>query len=337
MKPLFVARRNENNPLPIRRPPRLHIYSAFVGQLLRLPGSQIQQPQFHRILLIRHIHNALPVRRPVRLIVVSRSIRKLLRLVRINPLPPERPGHRILHFLRVRRPSHAARPASQLRQIHFAKVIRMRQVNLRQHRPPLRDSRTRPANRYTEEEKSFLQQGFQAKPAFVSGNSRMRFPVAAKIALHSAGAIAGNPGSPIPPGAASLSTMCTYVSRGAEFMRATGNESKFDCSIAPFAAVISPHRAILAPITAAPSNWFRAISGFTTVPASSAESTRVICTFPASLICTCTTEAAYVKKLRCTAMPIPNPLPFFRLPQPAFSAASCATRLNRAVSIGYCS
>ena len=48
-----------------------------------------------------------------------------------------------------------------------------------------------------------------ANPAFVNGNSRMRFPVAAKIALHSAGANAGNPGSPIPPGGASLSTMCT--------------------------------------------------------------------------------------------------------------------------------
>jgi len=40
-----------------------------------------------------------------------------------------------------------------------------------------------------------------------SGNSRIRFPVAAKIALHTAGANGGTPGSPTPAGGASLSTM----------------------------------------------------------------------------------------------------------------------------------
>ena len=48
-----------------------------------------------------------------------------------------------------------------------------------------------------------------AKPAFDNGNSRILFPVAEKIALHKAGATAGNPGSPTPPGGASLATMCT--------------------------------------------------------------------------------------------------------------------------------
>ena len=38
--------------------------------------------------------------------------------------------------------------------------------------------------------------------------------VAAKIALHNAGAMGGTPGSPTPPGGASLGTMCTRVSRG---------------------------------------------------------------------------------------------------------------------------
>jgi uncharacterized protein len=40
-----------------------------------------------------------------------------------------------------------------------------------------------------------------------TGSTRMRFPVAAKIALQIAGAIGGTPGSPTPPGGASLSTM----------------------------------------------------------------------------------------------------------------------------------
>src|SRR4029077_14518379 len=50
-----------------------------------------------------------------------------------------------------------------------------------------------------------------------------------------------------------------------------------------------------------------------------------------------TTDATYVKKLRCIAIPIPNPLPDFFLPQPDFSAASCTTFRKRAVSMGYCS
>jgi hypothetical protein len=40
-----------------------------------------------------------------------------------------------------------------------------------------------------------------------SGSSRILFPVAAKIALQTAGANGGTPGSPTPAGGASLSTM----------------------------------------------------------------------------------------------------------------------------------
>ena len=45
---------------------------------------------------------------------------------------------------------------------------------------------------------------------FEIGSSRTRFPFAAKMALVSAGAIGGSPGSPTPPGGASLSTMWTF-------------------------------------------------------------------------------------------------------------------------------
>jgi hypothetical protein len=57
--------------------------------------------------------------------------------------------------------------------------------------------------------------------AFDSGNSRIRFPVAAQMALYNAGAKGGTPGSPTPAGGASLSTMYTFVLRGAEFIRTT--------------------------------------------------------------------------------------------------------------------
>src|SRR6266853_6965207 len=40
-----------------------------------------------------------------------------------------------------------------------------------------------------------------------SGSSRIRFPVAAKMALQTAGANGGTPGSPTPAGGASLSTI----------------------------------------------------------------------------------------------------------------------------------
>ncbi len=55
----------------------------------------------------------------------------------------------------------------------------------------------------------------------LSGSDRMRLPVAAKIALHSAGANGGSPGSPTPPGGASLSTMTTSMTAGASGSRAT--------------------------------------------------------------------------------------------------------------------
>jgi hypothetical protein len=40
----------------------------------------------------------------------------------------------------------------------------------------------------------------QRKPCFDSGSERIRCPVAAKIALHTAGKIGGNAGSPSPVG-----------------------------------------------------------------------------------------------------------------------------------------
>src|SRR5438045_2763043 len=73
----------------------------------------------------------------------------------------------------------------------------------------------------------FARPGY-ASPSLLNGKSRTRFPGAAKTALHNAGVKGGTPGSPMPAGGASLSTRCTYVSRGADFIRAIGYPSKFD-------------------------------------------------------------------------------------------------------------
>jgi hypothetical protein len=42
---------------------------------------------------------------------------------------------------------------------------------------------------------------------FLTGNSRIRLPVTAKIALQIAGAMGGTPGSPTPVGGSLLATM----------------------------------------------------------------------------------------------------------------------------------
>src|SRR6266404_7329105 len=62
----------------------------------------------------------------------------------------------------------------------------------------------------------------QTSLCFPTGRSRMRVPVAAKIALQNAAMNGGTPGSPTPAGGAVLSTKYTFVCRGTSLMRATG-------------------------------------------------------------------------------------------------------------------
>src|SRR5689334_8223158 len=53
------------------------------------------------------------------------------------------------------------------------------------------------------------------------GSRRMRFPVAAKMALATAGAAGGTPGSPQPPGGSALGTIWTSMTGGASLIRRT--------------------------------------------------------------------------------------------------------------------
>jgi hypothetical protein len=59
-----------------------------------------------------------------------------------------------------------------------------------------------------------------ASPLFATGSWRTRWPVAANTAFATAGATGGTPGSPAPPGRASLPTRSTVMPRGASPMRA---------------------------------------------------------------------------------------------------------------------
>src|SRR6516162_1107007 len=63
-------------------------------------------------------------------------------------------------------------------------------------------ARPRPAGLYDPVEKLIPLHGPQVtlRPCLTIGSERRRFPVAAKTALATAGAIGGVPGSPIPPG-----------------------------------------------------------------------------------------------------------------------------------------
>ena len=65
------------------------------------------------------------------------------------------------------------------------------------------------------------------------GNERIRFPVAAKIALQSAGMAAGSGGSPRPVGELSVSRKCTSIGAACA-IRNSGNVSKLACTTRPF-------------------------------------------------------------------------------------------------------
>ncbi len=125
------------------------------------------------------------------------------------------------------------------------------------------------------------------------GSRRIRLPVAAKIALHKAGAKGGSPGSPTPlDGTAVVAgMMCTRVISGASSMRATWKPSKLFCWARPSLKVISPYLAMLSPITAAPSICERMRSGLAAKPQSIAVSTRGTASLPLSSTATSTTVA----------------------------------------------
>jgi hypothetical protein len=64
------------------------------------------------------------------------------------------------------------------------------------------------------------------------GKVRIRFPVAANIALHRAGIVAGSGGSPRPIGGLSVVKKCTSMG-GACDIRNSGNVSKLACATRP--------------------------------------------------------------------------------------------------------
>src|SRR5258708_26203608 len=103
------------------------------------------------------------------------------------------------------------------------------------------------------------------------GRRRILLPVAAKAALHKAGAAGGNPGWPttliLGPPSARINTSTAGIS----LMRSMRLLWKLDWTDRPFSKVTASLVAATRAITMAPSVWALTISGFTTVPRSMTE------------------------------------------------------------------
>ena len=128
-----VAGRDEREPFPVRRPARLEIHRAAVGQRSDLAALEIEQHEFDGVVVVAHEHDPFAVRRPVGLVVVARTRSELHGDAGVERLPPQAALHRVHEFLAVRRPGERARPARQLRQVHLAEIVVVRNVDLLQH------------------------------------------------------------------------------------------------------------------------------------------------------------------------------------------------------------
>ena len=122
------------------------------------------------------------------------------------------------------------------------------------------------------------------------GSLRRRLPVAAKTALTTAGAIVAVPGSPMPPGASPLGTMCTST-----FGRLVDAQDLVGVEVALLdAAVLErdlPVQGCGQPVHDAALHLRVTVSGLTTVPQSTAQTTRSTRTLPSSATATSATWA----------------------------------------------
>ena len=136
----LVGSRNKHQPLSVGREPRLEVHHAAGRELSRASIVQVEQPQLNGIVVVARKSDPTPIRRPVGLVVIARPCSQLLGHRAVHILPPQRPGHRVNQHPGIRRPGRRAWSGSELRQVHLAIVIRMWEVNLLEHRLPLRQA-----------------------------------------------------------------------------------------------------------------------------------------------------------------------------------------------------
>src|ERR1035437_1255531 len=131
----------------------------------------------------------------------------------------------------------------------------------------------------------------QLRSCFDNGNDRILFPVAAKIALHSAGITGGSAGSPSPVGGLSVLRKDTSTGHDCR-MRSSGKVWRFVLTVRPLSIVISCPNAWAMPSSAAPWHWFSAWIGLMIwLPMSPTTQTLSTFSAPAFETVACTTSA----------------------------------------------
>src|ERR1700722_6614398 len=130
MKVSFIGCRYKRYSLSVWGKTWLDIYRASRGHLAGLAIPHIERPQLNCIVNVTREYHPAAVGRPIRLIVITWASSKLIGFWATQFLPPQRPGHRIHKTVGIGRPRLRARASGQLRQIHLAKIIGMRKVDL---------------------------------------------------------------------------------------------------------------------------------------------------------------------------------------------------------------
>ena len=125
------------DPVAARRPARFEVDGPAVRERRDGARLQVEDLELHRIRRVAREHHMPSVRRHVRLKVVAGSRRELLGDVGAERLQPQAPLHRIHQRGTVRHPGERTRAGGQLRQVHFPKIIIVRDGDLVEHRPPL--------------------------------------------------------------------------------------------------------------------------------------------------------------------------------------------------------
>jgi hypothetical protein len=133
VKTAIEQRGDEYDAFAIRRKTRFDIHGAVTGERARRATLQVQHPQLQCFAGIGRVDDPASVGRPIWLIVITDTPRELFREGGAEALAPQGAAHRVDQFFRVRRPRQAGRPGGQLREVHFPKIIRVRQIDLAEH------------------------------------------------------------------------------------------------------------------------------------------------------------------------------------------------------------
>ncbi|PAV93115.1 hypothetical protein WR25_13609 [Diploscapter pachys] len=139
-----------------------------------------------------------------------------------------------------------------------------------------------------------------------SGSVRSRLPVAEKTALAIAGATAGTPSSPTPPGASPDAISSTTMS-GLSTSRGRLSPAKPRARVRPFAIPVDAPSACAMPKIRPPSICCRTRSGLTIRPQSTAATRRSTRIRPPSSADTSASTAMRLPRKACAAMPCPDP------------------------------